>query len=96
MKFNREKYTGTGWGPAGWKAPECPGGLQAGHEPLQQRWPMASWAALRRAYEQVEGGDPSPLLSTCETHLEWWVQFWASLYKTVMDWNKSSEGLQRG
>ncbi|KAK4827787.1 hypothetical protein QYF61_021740 [Mycteria americana] len=35
--------------------------------------------------QQVEGGDPSPLLSTGETLLECWVQFWAPQYKRDMD-----------
>lgn len=31
--------------------------------------------------QQVMGGDPSPLLSPGETHLECWVQRWAPKYK---------------
>jgi len=35
--------------------------------------------------QQVKGGDPSPLFTTGETHLECWVQVWTSLYKRHMD-----------
>ena len=34
--------------------------------------------------QQAEGGDPSPLLSPGETHLEFWVQCWAAQYKKDM------------
>ncbi|KAK4821043.1 hypothetical protein QYF61_012223 [Mycteria americana] len=35
--------------------------------------------------QQVEGSEPSPLLSAGETHLERWVQFWALQCKRDMD-----------
>lgn len=55
--------------------------------PLQQREATASWAALGRAFhcQQAEGGDPFPVLSIGETHLECCVHFQAPLYKTEMD-----------
>lgn len=42
--------------------------------------------------QQVEEGDPSPLLSPGETRLECWVQCWAAQCKTWAYWMESSEG----
>jgi len=36
-------------------------------------------------HQQVEGGGPSHLLSTGETHVGCWVQCWAPQYKRSMD-----------
>ena len=33
----------------------------------------------------VKGGDPSPLLSIGETHVECWIQVWAAQYKKGTD-----------
>ncbi|KAK4831877.1 hypothetical protein QYF61_019889 [Mycteria americana] len=35
--------------------------------------------------QQVNGGDPCPLLSPAETYLGCWVLFWALQYKRDMD-----------
>ena len=43
--------------------------------------------------QQVRGGDPSPLLSTGETHLESWVQSWAPQCKR--DWDILEQVHQR-
>jgi len=45
--------------------------------------PKASWAASGSALPAGQGGDPSPLLSTGETALESWVQFWAPQSKRL-------------
>ncbi|KAK4831128.1 hypothetical protein QYF61_015431 [Mycteria americana] len=50
----------------------------ASNAPLRQRKQTASWAALGRP---LPAGDPCPLLSTGETHLEVWVQLWSPQYK---------------
>lgn len=38
-----------------------------------------------------EGGAPSLLLSTGETHLECWARFWASQYKRDVDIQKRAQ-----
>lgn len=38
-------------------------------------------SAAFRCCQQLEEGDPSPLLRPSETHLEYWVQFWSPCYK---------------
>lgn len=37
--------------------------------------------------QQVEGGDPSLLLSTTETYLQGWIHFWSHQYeKNILEW----------
>ena len=52
---------------------------------ISQQLPAASWAALGGALKQDEGGGPPPLLSTGETHLEYWVLFWAPQYLDLLE-----------
>ena len=71
------------------EGPGGPGGEQVDHEPTmgpcskEGHWPSGLHQADH--YQQVKGGDPSPLLSTAETHLECRVQCWAPRYKRDMD-----------
>ncbi|GAB0191964.1 hypothetical protein GRJ2_001661700 [Grus japonensis] len=67
----------------------CPGGRQLECESAMcpcskdgQQHRGLHWRAHR---QQVEEGDPSPLLSAGETQLECWVQFWAPQCKRDMD-----------
>ncbi|KAK4830310.1 hypothetical protein QYF61_009815 [Mycteria americana] len=71
------------------EGPGHPGGEQVDYEPAMGPRGKEGHQppGLRQAEccQQVNGGDPSPLLSTAETHLECWVQCWAPQYKRDMD-----------
>ncbi|GAB0188186.1 ADP-ribosyl cyclase/cyclic ADP-ribose hydrolase 1-like [Grus japonensis] len=68
------------------KEHEDPGG-HAEREPPMCPCSKGQWylGLQEEHWQQSKGGDPSPLLSTGETHLECWVQFWAPQYEGVTD-----------
>lgn len=74
------------WGLTGWKATLqkralgfcwAPSWIWVSYGSLQQRRRTITWAALEGVLAVIKGGGSSPLLSTGETHLQWFVQIWA-------------------
>ncbi|KAK4818260.1 hypothetical protein QYF61_009965 [Mycteria americana] len=66
-----------------------PGNIQGGQQ-LDRKPAIASslLGCIRRTAEASRGrrsGDPPPLLSTGETHLEYWVLFWALQYMDLLE-----------